>query len=50
MVAMCTSSTAIRLNQDTSNYLAEFPCDIRGILPEIDIDLPCSFPPGMLQT
>ena len=48
----------------TSNCLAEFEKnietasqiflnflhDLRGILPEIDKDLPCSFPPGMSQT
>ena len=48
----------------TSNCLAEFEknietasqiflnfChDLRGILPEIDKNLPCSFPPGVSQT
>ena len=48
----------------TSNYLAEFEkniesasqiflnflYDLRGILPEIDENLLCSFPPGVSQT
>ena len=48
----------------TYNYLAEFQktlkltlkfflnflYDVRGILPEININTPCSFPPGVSQT
>ena len=56
-------STVI-LIKATSNYIAEFQKtlkltfnfflnslhDIRGMLPEIDINLPCSFLPGVSQT
>ena len=32
------------------NFFLNFLHDLRGILPEIDKNLPCSFPPGVSQT
>ena len=32
-------------NETDSQFFLNFPHDIRGILPEMDINLPCSFPP-----
>ena len=45
-----TSNCLAEFEKTASQIFLNFLHDLRGILPEIDKNLPCSFPPGVSQT